>query len=311
QARQRLLVFNSNSGFLVGRKESPDTHQTFLQQILVELGITNVSLKEFESDKLDDLSAYISEARPEAIWVLGGDGTIKTLSALALELDVPLGVLPGGTMNLMARDLGISLDLQEALLQLDRGEIGFIDVARVNGDPFFCVSNLGLAIHMTRKRERLRLASPWKRWPLMGWYLIQYLLRYPAMTIEMQVNGQLTSLRTRAAFISNNPLAGDSFLIPRREDLCTGNLGIYIVRGDSFWTLPRVALEALLGDWKADRDIEVFRAPAVCIRIRGRRYFHVMNDGELTRFKGPLLYKIESSTLKVVRPPRPQGGDGK
>jgi diacylglycerol kinase family enzyme len=210
--------------------------------------------------------------------------------------------LPGGTVNLLARDLGMATDLDTAIDQMRDARVVTIDAAEYNGNFFLCIANLGFSTRLTEYREKFRQHPAWVRWPLLGWQALNFLFAYPVMTIELEVEGRTHRLRTRSISISNNPLAEDSRLIPARPALDRRTLGIYASRDTSPWTLPRLALRWLVGNWPQDEDLLVFEAPRATIRCRPRRRMRVMCDGELDRLAPPLAFKIIPGSLRVLAP---------
>src|SRR5690606_37519280 len=81
----------------------------------------------------------------DAIMAGGGDGTISAAARIAYETDMPLAVLPAGTMNLFARALKVPLVLEEALEAIAGGEVGAVEIATANDRAF--VHQFGVGIH--------------------------------------------------------------------------------------------------------------------------------------------------------------------
>jgi diacylglycerol kinase family enzyme len=99
------------------------------------------------------------DAGATQVFVLGGDGTVLAVAGAVLGRDVAIGIVPLGTANLLARDLGLPLDPADAVDALAKAEVRRIDVGRVNGELFLCASMLGLTTTLARAREAAR-----------GWY---------------------------------------------------------------------------------------------------------------------------------------------
>lgn len=79
----------------------------------------------------------------DAVVAVGGDGTVNEVAHALVHTDVPLGILPMGSGNGLARHLGIPLTLDQALVRLFGSRPRCIDSAVLNGQPFFCVAGLG------------------------------------------------------------------------------------------------------------------------------------------------------------------------
>lgn len=298
---QTQLMYNPRSGFFIDQAELSATD--CIHKLLQDCGATQVQPQVLDLSRLAALEASWQQEKPPAVWVMGGDGTVLALASITAKLNIPLGILPGGTMNLLARDLGIALDIRSAIQQLLTASVTYIDMAEVNGQPFLCSSNLGVTTRITQCREELRHTHRWIRWPLVGWHLFKYLLVYPSMHIHVELNdGRSQRWHSRAVLISNNLLSGTDWLIPQRAKLDQGVLGVYVTHGDSFWTLPRLAFKTMTGDWQEDDELEVFQTQHVVIKFRLKRKINLMFDGEIKRFKTPLDYRLKPAALPVLKP---------
>lgn len=239
----------------------------------------------------------------ERVFVLGGDGTVLAVAAALLGGDVPLGIVPLGTANLLARDLAIPLDPLRAIAALVDGEVRRIDVARVNGHPFLCASMLGIATALALARERARgggaLAVAWR----VLRKALAMLRRYPYRRVRLELDGTAVTLRTRTMVITNNPVAPEPALYPRRPRLDDGTLGVYGVCEGPVWELPRLALRLVNGTWPDDPLIFHHLANRVAIHGRRRWRVTVLTDGERVRLRLPLRYEVLPAALPVLAPP--------
>lgn len=297
-AQRIALVFNPRSGKWLNPSFENEIHQhlSALQTELVWLP--------FDPQQLPQLKKQLEHAAPlKALWIAGGDGTVLSLAPIAQALQLPLGILPAGTMNLMARDLGMSLDIAEASAQLLKAHNCEIDLAEVNGQPFLCISNLGVSTRYTRVREELRERPAWQRTPQLFYQSLKLLWKYPRLRLRLVANGQSIRVKTRSVSITNNPLntSGDYFLC--RQSLDSGTLGVYLTHESTSWSLPRLFLRMWWqSDWKHDPDISVLSSDRLTIHVQRKRKLWVMNDGELIRLKTPLHYRIHTRSLKVLSP---------
>ena len=108
-----------------------------------------------------DLKPALERAvqRPgDGVVVGGGDGTLATAAEIMMQADRTLGVLPLGTMNLLAKDLGLPLELEAAIAALAHGRVRRMDVAEVNSRLFLSHAVIGLYPRMVREREQFGTA---------------------------------------------------------------------------------------------------------------------------------------------------------
>ena len=242
-------------------------------------------------------------AGSERVFVLGGDGTVLAVASQLLGCPTPLGIIPLGTANLLARDLGIPMRPEAALDALtDEPHATAIDVGEVNGQPFLCASMIGLTTALARTREAVRGHGPVQAALRFARKAMLLLWRYPYHRMRIRLDGELMKVETRALVITNNPIRSIVRPYPSRDRLDSGLLGLYGVRQGSLWGLPRLALRLMQGDWAQDPRIFQQQARALCVETRHEHELVVMNDGERLRLKTPLVYSIRPGALQVLKP---------
>lgn len=294
------LIYNPKSGFFID--QGHEACLSLLAATLQTYPDNDVQLFPLNAQTWADLPTLLQAFTPDVLWVAGGDGTVLSMAQLAMQLRIPLGVLPAGTMNLLARDLGMSLDLPTAIHQLMTAQPSMIDMAEVNGQPFLCISNLGMSTKLTERREQLRPYPFWVRLPLLAWHMLKFVFTYPSSKVYLWVNGQRHSLHTRSVTISNNPLAPESTLIPVRQGLSDGKLGVYVTKDTSLWSLPRLVWRLLGKTWHKDPDLLQFETDQLVVDFKHKRHVRVMCDGELHKMALPLRYRLIPSLLCVLKP---------
>jgi diacylglycerol kinase family enzyme len=295
------VVYNERSGYWIAQPEG--AAETRLAALSATHGV------ELAAHPLDrgEIAESVDRAlatRPDAIFVSGGDGTINAVVRALGDRRLPLGIIPSGTMNLLARELGMPLDFEAAVAALLDAEPYAIDLARVNGEPFLCHSMIGLMPHIARVREQAR-GQGHGRWRLSPRVLRKSLWlwrTYPQLGVELVAGGTTLQLVTRAITVSNNPLREGTAPIPLRDRIDRGTLGIYVLRDRSRWGLFRLAAKILAGTWHEDRDVVAYEAPSLVIDLGARRPITASNDGEAIQLETPLRYTIEPGALTVLRP---------
>jgi diacylglycerol kinase family enzyme len=258
-------------------------------------------LREFDSQTLATDVRELLAAEPEALIVAGGDGTVRAVAERMLGSDVPLGILPAGTMNVLARDLGVPSDLDHAVKALLAAPVGRIDVATVNGVPFLCSSTLAMMPHLGRLRERARGQFGLGRLRLLG-RAVKLVRRYPRMRLTIVVDEHEHEVRTSAAVVSCNPLAAGPPPMPGRERLDAGRLAVYVTTDRTNWDLVAVATKLFQGNWQQDRRIRKYEGTTVEVRSSDLALMSVMSDGEIAQLSMPLRYQIQPRALAVLAP---------
>ncbi len=297
--RKVLVIYNPRSGTLL-RDEDSDP-EAKLRGLFQARGI-EAELRAFDADALEAWIRGADEDGMDAVIACGGDGSIHAVVAALGDCRLALGVIPGGTMNILARDIGLSDDLDAAADVIAAGRVRRIDVAFVNGSPFLCHSSIGLMPHIAHRREQWRDLPGWKRWPRVIAEFFSLLRRYPRLRLSIDIDGRTRAFRTRAVAVSNNPLRDARGPIPARESLDAGKLGLYVTRDTSAWSLPRIVARILAGTWKADAGLETFIATSAVLSLDRARPLSVMNDGEPSQFQTPLRYTIRPRALRILVP---------
>ncbi|CAH0305456.1 Putative lipid kinase BmrU [Massilia sp. Bi118] len=231
----------------------------------------------------------------------GGDGTINAVASVMAGSGVHFGVLPLGTLNHFAKDLGIPLDLDEAVRNLAGGVPRQVDVGEVNGRIFLNNSSLGLYPDIVRDREKQQRRLGRGKWPAALWASLAALRRYPFLSMRLTVKGETLARRTPFVFIGNNRYTMQGLAIGERDRLDDGLLSLYVAQHPTRLGLLRFAVDALLGKLGSERDFDVLEAEGFEIDTHHKR-LHVATDGEVTQMDTPLRYRVRPGALTVLVP---------
>jgi len=257
--------------------------------------------------ELTELARDAARGSYEAIVAGGGDGSISSIAAAVLDSNKALGVLPLGTLNHFARDLKIPFDLETAAQTIVAGHTTEVDVGEVNNRIFLNNSSLGLYPVIVREREKLqRLGS--SKWRAFVWATIQALRRYPFLDVRLRVDGEFIERTTPFVFVGNNEYAMESFDIGLRDRLDRGVLSVYITHGTSRLKLIGLAVRALFGRLRDDKDFLALSSKEVKIETRHKR-LRIALDGELDVMQPPLRYRIRSRAMRVIVPAPARSSD--
>lgn len=226
----------------------------------------------------DDAVEIAREADTDVLGMAGGDGSLAPVAAVAIERDLPFVVVPFGTRNHFARDVG--LDRDDAIGVLDAfadGRECRVDLGRVNGHAFLNNVSLGLYADLVHRRESHR-----RRRETLARMRALVLLARDRTPLGIKVDG--TAVETHVTVVGNNDYQLDLFSLGERERLDEGRLHLYIAHG----LLP--------GSWE-ERSGERF----VIDSARGR--LHAARDGEPAELATPLEFTVEPQALRVLLPP--------
>ncbi len=291
-------VLNRNAGTIIGvgaevfERKLVETFKSAGHDITVE----TVEPKEIRARFQD-----AAKRGYDALIIGGGDGSVNAAAEVLLDHRTALGILPLGTMNRLARDLGLSADVDAALRLLAEAEPGKIDVGEVNGHIFLCNSFIGLPPMVTERRAKLRGRPLFER--LKGYAAMPMEIARGARRLAILVDDQEAARAHRAltVVVSNNAYCEGANLFLKRRALDEARLGLYISKHR---TVPRTVwllLRAALGLWKGDPNLESSELEKVTIHSKNKR-LRIANDGELLTLETPLQYRIRPKALTVLLP---------
>jgi YegS/Rv2252/BmrU family lipid kinase len=273
-----------------------------LSKLFDERGIeTRISVANNDAS-LDELAQRASEGNAPIIVAAGGDGTLNAVASKLVGTDKILGVLPLGTLNHFAKDLGIPLDLTEAAQTIISNNVVRVDVGEVNGRIFLNNSSIGLypsIVHQRQQKERLGHG----KWPAFFWAAFSVLRRYPFLDVRLTVGGREFRARTPFVFVGNNEYQMQSFEIGGRTNLDRGQLSVYFSHRTRRLGLIALGLRALVGQAEKSENFVAITARELLIETPRSR-IRVSTDGEVTIMSSPLLYSIRPRTLLVAVPER-------
>jgi len=231
----------------------------------------------------------------------GGDGTVHHVVQAVVNTGSDFAVIPTGTYNHFARDIGIPLEWPEALEVALNGERRQVDTARVN-DRYF-VNNVSIGLYpevVTLREERGR---DYPRWKARLFALYTTLRRYPHVTVAVEADDRREMLRTHVFMVSNNSYDLERLGIEApRERLTGGHLSVYWLPHVTRWTLTRYISRYLAGRVRTIPGFRSFRT--LQMKVQSTR--HVLNvgiDGEVFAMQTPLLITTVPRSL-TVRVPR-------
>jgi len=247
-----------------------------------------------------DLPARARQAasRGDLLVAGGGDGTVSSIAGIAVETDATMGVLPMGTRNHFAKDLGVPLDLDHAVAAIAGGQAREVDVGEVNGRVFINNSSVGLYPRMVWERdvEQRRGRS---KWTAFGLAMLRTWKSYRTITAHLMAGGKAAVVRTPFIFVGNNQYIAEGFQLGGRSRLDEGKLSIYMAPECGRFEILSLPLRALTLGLGADAPFAAFQANTVRVDVGSPRVI-VALDGEVAMMTSPLLYRARPRGLKVL-----------
>ncbi len=239
---------------------------------------------------------------PFPILIGGGDGTIALSSARHLERRKPFGIIPMGTMNLLAADLHLPVDFAECLRAYKNTAPINVDVGMVNRRPFLCCVSWGTMPEAAKFRETQRGKSPLLWIPKLMSYVFRQMDKTYSKHIRLTLDGRTHTTRTAMLIVSNNLYSNPSLTTPfRKGSLADGVLGVYKISPRGFFSKVKLFINMKLGLWHTDPYIREYQARTVTIDTR-RKEDLISLDGEPMRLKGPYHISLLPQALPLIVP---------
>jgi YegS/Rv2252/BmrU family lipid kinase len=287
--KRALLLINRHS-----RKGKENFAQTVELLNHWDFEIISVPLK-----KVEDIPFLMEKYRSniDLVIVGGGDGTLNAMVDVLVETQLPLGIIPLGTANDLARTLGIPNSIAEACRIIAEGNLKYIDLGWVNNKYFFNVASLGLSVKITQKlnkglKRRLGILA-------YAWTALQLLSKTRPFTAMIGIDGQNIKVKTLQIAIGNGryygggmPIAHDAQIDDQRLDLYSLEIEHWWQIFPLLWTLPR-GQQGLLSWVRTLNGKE--------IQIQTRKPHSINTDGEITSTT-PAMFRVIPAAIGVYIP---------
>jgi diacylglycerol kinase family enzyme len=245
------------------------------------------------------------KARSAACEVLvagGGDGTICCVAAAALKAGKSLGVIPLGTFNYFAKNLGIPLNPAEAAQVILRGEKVRAPILDLDGR--LILNNASIGIHPAVLLKRRQLYRRWGR-NRMNAYLSVLLTAFqqaPNLRVRLGTDKEEVVRETPLVMVCSNQFQMEEFALAGKECLAEGTFALYVARMPGPATIFRLGLRTLFRRLRPGIDYEVFCSSDVTIETLRRRRLRAAVDGELEELESPLRFRLSQAELCVLAP---------
>jgi YegS/Rv2252/BmrU family lipid kinase len=291
------VVLNASSGVDADGPDADAVRAAFAAHGL----IADIATLEPDGD-LDALLDKVMARRPACVVAAGGDGTINAVATrVADDGESTLGVLPMGTLNHFAKDLGIPLDLAGAVQVIADGHRNTVDIGEVNDRVFLNNASIGLYATIVVDREQQQRHLGRSKW----WALAQATwaaIREPdTFETVVFVDGEELRRRTPFIFVGNNDYVVQGPGMGQRACLDDGALSIYVLRPKTALGLVWLALRALVGRVSDQHDLDAISTTEMTVEAHAAR-IEVARDGEVDTFDTPLRFKVRPRALKVFAP---------
>lgn len=290
-----IAILNAKAGLVLQHGEViADTVRDGFHACGHSIDVTCVAPEEIEA-AIENAAARTDI---DTLIIGGGDGTQSLAASKLAGKNIALGVLPFGTVNLLGRDLGIPLAIEDAVKALAAASPARIDLAEVNGRLFHSLLGLGFFARLAGERQKARHQFPFARSIAFVVALGRAVTRASAMEVTFDTDGERIVKHSSAVLITNNSYREQPI---KRARLDEGLLEINIVRGARQATLLRAGFDLVASRWRREDSTEQIATHEVTITAR-RPKVRASLDGEDVTLDSPLKLRVRPQALLVLRP---------
>ncbi len=228
---------------------------------------------------------YIECVKPDRVVGVGGDGTIKMIADIVSGQKLPLGIIPAGSANGMARELNIPEDVNVALDIAVNGEVKAIDYIKIN-DNEVCIhlSDLGLNAMLVKSFEKSKNRGMWGY----GQAIFKMLIKKQKMSLTIKTDTETIKRHAYMVVIANATKYGTGAIINPGGDVADGKFEAVVVRKINMLELFKILVSHK--PFNPNR-VEVFSTTSIEIISKHHAYFQIDGEyrGKITNLKATIV----------------------
>ncbi|MBW4551606.1 MAG: lipid kinase [Aphanocapsa sp. GSE-SYN-MK-11-07L] len=268
-------------------------------EVVDQLKALGLTLIEADIDNPAHLAETIHQYQEQVDLVIigGGDGTLNAAIAALVETQLPLGIIPLGTANDLARTLAIPVALSEACQIIAAGHTQRIDLGWVNGKYFFNVASLGLSVQITRSLTR----DVKRRWGILAYGItaLQALWRSQPFGAEIQIGDRSERVKTVQIAVGNGRFYGGGMTVAADAAINDERLDLYSLDMKHWWQMLALLPALRLGQHASASWVHAWASQE--FHVYTRRPRSINTDGEITTAT-PAHFRVIPKALSVFVP---------
>jgi diacylglycerol kinase (ATP) len=282
-----LFIINPGSGSHdINLKEVISTHFNAKN--------TEIDLFELPEDcSLEKIKQRISSSKADRVVAVGGDGTLKLVAECLLNTETPIGIIPAGSANGMAKELGIPTDIELALGILEEGRLQKIHVVKLNDEICIHLSDLGFNAYLVMKFDTLPERGMWG-YAKATWHA---LWNHRRMEVLLKLKDETITSKAAMVAIANATMYGSGLKINPDGKLDDELFEVILVKDYSYLEILKIWITKLPFNPK---KIEVFQTAEIKISSKHKAHFQV--DGEYIGSVNTVEASILPAAITVVLP---------
>lgn len=298
-----LFVINGSSG-----ASDAEMKRETIQSALDSAGRRGelVFCKPAELDGAAKDMARKAIATRTALVAVGGDGTINAVAQAAHAAGCAMGVIPQGTFNYFARTHGIQSDPAEATRMLCMAQPTPVQVAAINDRVFLVNASVGLYPELLEDRETYKARFGRSRLVAFGAAFATLLRAQRKLRLHIELGASARDVRTLTLFVGNNRLQLEQVGVQPTSHAPQGRITAVMLRPVGTLAMLRLMVHGAMGTLGEADSVERFDFNHMVVKpslVHGRRSVKVAFDGEVTRMRAPLDFRVMQEPLYLMKVP--------
>ena len=263
---------------------------------LQTLGLDLIEEPTEDSQHLPDVIRRY-RGKVDLVIIGGGDGTLNAAVDALVDTNLPLGILPLGTANDLARTLEIPTSLPKACKIIAKGQVQRIDLGWVNNKHFFNVASLGLSVQITQ----LLTKETKRRWGVFAYAVtaLQAIWQTRPFSAEIRLNGNSIRVKTFQIAVGNGRYYGGGMAVVHDATIDDQRLDLYSLELRHWWRIIALLPTIRQGRHITSSDVRAMRGQEIEVYTRKRR--PINTDGEITAYT-PAHFRVIPQALAVFVP---------
>ncbi|WP_443938215.1 diacylglycerol/lipid kinase family protein [Pedobacter sp. MW01-1-1] len=240
----------------------------------------------------DALLLEIKNAKADRVIAVGGDGTLKLVAECLLNSETPIGIIPAGSANGMAKELGIPSEIEKALDVIEQGKSKKIHVVKINNEICIHLADLGFNAYLVKRFDALSERGMWG-YAKATWHA---LWNHKRMEVELKLKNEIIKSSAAMVAIANATMYGSGLKINPDGKLDDNLFELVLVKDYSYLEILKIWFTKLPFNPK---KIEVFQSNEV--KITAKKQVHFQIDGEYLGKVTTVSAKILPGAIRVIQ----------
>ncbi len=294
------VVINQKAGGWLGKSDA--TQQSIIAELFAKANLPARIYPIGPTQLVATVQRLMASPEVNTIIIGGGDGTLSTAAGLLMDSDIAFGVLPLGTFNYFAYDLGMPLAADKAVQALANGIVRPIDVGEMNGRTFINTVSLGIHPHAIEKRKSYQARWGLNKRLATNYALLGAVWRAPPLHISLQTNSQKRLLEVPFMILGNNQYEIASSKCLQRRSFDQGHLSVLYTQELRRTRLFKMCLQTVSGQQIPKmRELESLWLEGATIESEQSK-LKLSIDGEIIETEPPFKFRIHPQSLRTIMP---------